>query len=307
MNQILITKDEKERSTLGLKPIIIFFAAALIIVGLIFLGQGVYKSYKKAQENKDYPRPTLALEKNGSSLNMYFKGEIPINKIEYAWNDGSISLLEVSGKKEVKFDVEMPNGNNNLQVYVIDVNGNKTKFEQKVSFTQTDNKDTEKPKIAITKSETAGKIKIKATDNDEIDYVSYKWEGEDEIVVKATEETKKEIVQEINVQKGTKKIVATVVDKTGNKKSITMDIVGSNGPTIKVSIADNNFVVKVTSEASLTKITYTHNDEEKTVENIPEKSKEFEFKVPLKDGVNYLKINAYENDIITEYKCKKTK
>lgn len=307
MNQILITKDEKGRSTLGLKPIIIFFAAALIIVGLIFLGQGVYKSYKKAQENKDYPRPTLALEKNGSSLNMYFKGEIPINKIEYAWNDGSISLLEVSGKKEVKFDVEMPNGNNNLQVYVIDVNGNKTKFEQKVSFTQTDNKDTEKPKIAITKSETAGKIKIKATDNDEIDYVSYKWEGEDEIVVKATEETKKEIVQEINVQKGTKKIVATVVDKTGNKKSITMDIVGSNGPTIKVSIADNNFVVKVTSEASLTKITYTHNDEEKTVENIPEKSKEFEFKVPLKDGVNYLKINAYENDIMTEYKCKKTK
>lgn len=307
MNQILITKDEKGRSTLGLKPIIIFFAVALIIVGFIFLGQGAYKSYIKAQESKDYPRPTLALEKNGSSLNMYFKGEIPINKIEYAWNDGSISLLEVSGKKEVKFDVEMPNGNNNLQVYVIDVNGNKTKFEQKVSFTQADNKDTEKPKITITKGETAGKIKIKATDNKEIDYVSYKWEDEDEVVIKATEETKKEIVQEINVQKGTKKIVATVVDKTGNKKSLTMDIVGSNGPTVKVSIADNNFVIKVTSEASLTKITYTHNDEEKNVENIPEKSKEFEFKVPLKDGVNYLKINAYENDIMTEYKCKKTK
>lgn len=307
MNQILITKDEKGRSTLGLKPIIIFFAVALIIVGIIFLGQGAYKSYKKAQETKDFPKPTLALEKNGSSLNMHLKCEIPINKIEYAWNDGSISLLEVSGKKEVKFDIEMPNGNNTLQVYAIDVNGNKTKFEQKISFTQEDNKDTEKPEITIAKSETAGKIKIKATDNSEIDYLSYKWEGEDEIVVKATEDTKKEIIQEINVQKGTKKIIVTVVDKTGNKKSLTMDIVGSNGPTVKVSIADNNFIVKVTSEVGLTKITYTHNDEEKSVENIPEKAKEFEFKVPLKDGVNYLKINAYENDIMAEYKCKKTK
>ena len=49
------------------------------------------------------------------------------------------------------------------------------------------------------------------------------------------------------------------------------------------------------------------NDEEHTVEGIPQGAKEYEFKVPLKDGVtNYLKIDAYENDLLTEYKCKKT-
>ena len=97
------------------------------------------------------------------------------------------------------------------------------------------------------------------------------------------------------------------VDKAGNKQTVTKKIIGSNGPTISASLDGDNFVIKVTDEFGITKIEYTHNDEQKTVEGIPENAKEFEFRVPLKDGVNLLKINAYENGIMTEYKCKKTK
>ena len=103
-----------------------------------------------------------------------------------------------------------------------------------------------------------------------------------------------------------KKKVAVYV--TGEIENSYKKVVGSNGPKVVVTLEDNNFIVKVTDEYKLTKIEYTLNDSVVNVDNIPVDAKEFEFKVPVQEGANYLKINAYdENDLMTEYKCKKTK
>lgn len=167
-------------------------------------------------------------------------------------------------------------------------------------------KDTTKPVISIKNAN--GKLTATVTDENELDYFSYQWEGKDEVKVEATEETKTTIEQEIFVEKGTSRLTLIAVDKAGNKETTTKKIIGSNGPTIKASISNENFVVKVTDEFGITKIEYSHNGgETKTVEGIPEGAKEYEFKVPLTEGTNYLKINAYENGIMTEYKCKKTR
>ena len=165
--------------------------------------------------------------------------------------------------------------------------------------------DTKKPVISIEMQN--GKLQITAMDETELDYFSYQWEGSEEVKVNPSEEDKTIVKQELEVKKGTAKLILTAVDKAGNKETTTKKIIGSNGPVISASLADGNIVVKVTDEFGITKIVYTHNDEEHTVEGIPEGAKEFEFKVPLKEGDNYLKINAYENGIMTEFKCKKTK
>ena len=167
------------------------------------------------------------------------------------------------------------------------------------------NKDKSKPVISIENSN--GKLLVTAKDETEIAYFSYQWEGSEEQKVSPSEEDKTTVKQEIEVQKGTQKLTLTAVDTAGNIETTTKKIIGSNGPEIKASLSDGNIVVKVTDEFGITKIEYTHNEEEHTVEGIPENAKEFEFKVPLKDGDNYLKINAYENSIMTEYKCKKTR
>ena len=162
-----------------------------------------------------------------------------------------------------------------------------------------------KPVISIENEN--GKLTITAKDETELDYFSYQWEGSDEVRVYPTEEDKTMVKQELEVKQGSTKLALTAVDKSGNKETSSKKIIGSNGPTIKASISEGNFVVKVSDEFGITKIEYTHNQEEHTVEGIPQNAKEYEFKVPLKDGDNYLKINAYENGIMTEYKCKKTK
>lgn len=304
MNQILVTNDENSVSSMEMKPIVRFFAIVIIVVAIILSCIGGYNLYKSRKQNANYAKPALSMEKNGSAVNLNIKGEIGINKVEYYWNDGNPTILKANGKKDVNLEVEIPQGDNKLNVTVIDVEGNKTNFNQiGVSFTAAD--DTVKPEISIV--DAAGKIRVTATDDTELVYLAYQWDGEEEVKIEATEETKTSITQDIDVQKGTKLITITAVDKTGNKATLTNNIVGSNGPQIKVSIVDQSFLVKVTDEFAITKIEYTLNEKPHTVEGIPSGAKEYEFKVPLEDGVNYLKINAYENNLMTEYKCKKTK
>lgn len=308
MNQILMTNDEKGAVSKEIKPIVKFFAIVIIVFALILIGSGAYKLYKKSTQDIAYIKPVLNYEQNGSSIALSFKSEIGINKIEYHWNDGSTTTVKGAAKKDIDFEIEIPQGDNTLNINVIDVDGNKTKFDSiPISFiVETEEEvDTTKPEVSIVN--TVGKITVTATDETEIDYITYRWENEEEVKVESTEENQKSITQVIEVEKGTKKLVITAVDKTGNKETIMKNIVGSNGPQIKVTIVDNNFVVKVTADYKITKIQYTINDVERTVEGITDGSKEFEFKVPLEDGVNYLKINAYEEDLMSEYKCKKTK
>lgn len=311
MNQILSTNDKDKKNVIGIKPIVRFFAVVLIIVSGIFIAQSGTKLYSSIRYKKEYPRAKLTTEQIGSVIKLNFDDEIVLSRIEYKWNNGNITVLKNIAKRQTSIDIDIPQGENELSVCTIDTEGNKTQFKNfKVSFSEEDlvnDKDKKQPIVSIEKSSTTKKIIITVKDDRELDYFTYNWEGEEPVTIKATEETKTSITQEITVEKGTRVINVIAYDKAGNKGTKSLKIVGSNGPKVSAGIKDNSFVVKVTSDNEITKIIYTHNNEEKEVKDIPKGAKEFEFKVPLKDGENYLKVNAFENDIMTEYKCKKTK
>lgn len=306
MNQILMTNDKNGPQKEAVKPVVKFFVCVIIIVALIFIGEGVYNFYVSKSNKNNYIKPVLTMEKNGSAVVATLDSEVGINKLEYSWDDGSETVIKCEGRKKVEVDIEMPQGTHKLNLKVIDVEGNKTTYQPvEVSFTETD--DTTKPTITIVKSDNKGKINIVVKEDRKLEYIIYQWEGSEEVKVLATVDTEKMLTEEIDVQKGTKKLTVTAIDETGNKEIVTNTIIGSTGPQIKVTLSQGNFVVKVTSENEITKIQYTLNEKEHTVENVPEGAKEFEFKVKLEDGPNYLKINAYEGELMTEYKCKKTR
>ena len=53
MNQILyIQKEKKKGSTVEINKIILFFSIAIIVFGLVMLGQGVYGAYKLNAERR---------------------------------------------------------------------------------------------------------------------------------------------------------------------------------------------------------------------------------------------------------------
>ena len=304
MNQILVTNEENGINSKGFKPVIRFFAIVAIVFSIVLIVEGGINLYKSFNKGNDFERPQLDYEKNGSSIAIKLNGEIGINKIIYSWNGGSETTISGDGKKSISHDIEIPQGDSKLAIKVKDVEGHETKFED-ILITFTEDDDTVKPEISI--ENASGKLAITAKDDKEMEYLSYQWESSEEIKIENNEQDKTTIQGNIDVEKGTKKLTIVAVDKAGNKATITKKIIGSNGPTITASLDGDNFVVKVTDEYGRTKIEYTHNEEKQNVEGIPENAKEFEFRVPLKDGVNLLKVNAYENGIMTEYKCKKTK
>ena len=304
MNQILMTKDKDNNSSVKFKPIVKFFAIAIIIFAIIFIGEGSYNLYTAKNKEKIFEKPILNVEKNGSTMNLEVNGGVGINKIEYSWNNGIVTTLNAEGKKYYKAEIEIPQGDNILNISTIDIEGNKTVFENvNVVFTLAE--DTTKPKVSIVNS--AGKLTVTATDETEIESLTYQWEGEEEVKVETRSEDNKTITQDINVQKGTKVLKIVAKDKTGNKEELSKKVVGSNGPEIKVTAEGDYLVVKVTDEYTITKVVYTFNEEDFTVNDIPQNAKEYEFKLKLKDGTNYLKVTAYENELRKEYKCKKTK
>lgn len=304
MNQILVTDVENNSQTRDMKPVIRFFCIVGIIFSLVLIGEGGFNLYKKFNSSNDVSNASIVkMQKNGSNLNLLINGENGINKVIYSWNDGEQKAVSINGRKDANVEIPIPKGENKLLTSILYTDGKTTKYEgQTVSATA---RDTIKPALSI--ENTNGKLTVTAKDETELDYFSYQWEGSDEVLVYPTEENKTMIEQELEVKQGSTKLTLTAVDKAGNKETSSKKIIGSNGPTIKASISEGNFVVKVSDEFGITKIEYTHNQEEHTVEGIPQNAKEYEFKVPLKEGDNYLKINAYENGIMTEYKCKKTK
>ncbi len=304
MNQILYTNDKSGVSSSEMKSIVRFFVVAIIVFALILVGEGVLGLFNRTDEVVVFACPNLTKEKNGSYVTLNFDGDTRVNKVIYVWDDGMENTYQANAKTNFSFEVEIPPGEHMLKTTVVDVNGNKTRYED-IEAAFTENDDATKPQITIERK--TAKLEIVATDDTELDYFSYQWEGEEEVVVQPSEEDKTTARASIEVEEGSKKITLKAVDKTGNKNLITRKVVASNGPTISASIADNSFVVNITDDVEITKIVYTHNEEEKTIDDIPKGTKEYEFKVPLKDGDNYLKIDAYEGGVMTEYKCKKTR
>ena len=62
---------------------------------------------------------------------------------------------------------------------------------------------------------------------------------------------------------------------------------------------------KIKNDINITKIEYNFNGEEKTIDNINQK--EYQLKLDLIDGTNYVIVNAYNQNNKSEYKGKTTK
>ena len=57
MNQILMTKDKDNNSSVKFKPTVKFFAIAIIIFAIIFIGEGSYNLYTAKNKEKIFEKP----------------------------------------------------------------------------------------------------------------------------------------------------------------------------------------------------------------------------------------------------------
>lgn len=292
MNQILYTNDQKKKGgPLEIKTILIIFAVLCMLFGIILIGKAVYSMVtKKGATSQNVP--LVEVNKENASLIIDIKHDKIIDRIIYNWNDTQEFVLLGKGRKEIQEIIDLPVGNNILNLKVTDIEGKTVSYSQSYELEEG---DVIKPEIELLVE--SAKVKIVAKDETALDYILYYWNSEDETRVDVREGSLKQIEEKIDILKGENTLTIVAVDKAGNETTKEQIFKGVKKPKIDIAKSGNEFIIKVTDEEGIQKIEYVLNgiyystDPQKT--GTPLNMKELEIKQPLQQGENKITIKAY--------------
>ena len=317
MNQIL-SFQTIGNSKIQLKKVIRFFSIFIILFALILVIEGSFGYYKNKNKKVVIKEtPDINIQRDNGTTILNITSNIGVQKVIYSWNDGIEDSVEEGGKNNVEVKIPTTIGTNDLNIKIIDSNGNTIVYdpvkisyeenqEENVNWEEAIKTDKTKPKISI--ESVKGKIVITATDDVKMSYVTYSWNEEEENKITGLSENEKTLTTEIdstNVKKGINKLIVKAYDKAGNVETVEKEVQGANGSEIKVNQENGELVVNVKNDINITKIEYNFNGEEKTIDNINQK--EYTFKLQMKDGENKISISAYADALKSDYQNTFTK
>lgn len=260
-----------------IRKVIMIFSVILIVMGCALVGKSVYAF--SVSKNKLKDTPEVSTDKMGKEVTITINTQYPIKEFSYRWNSGEETKIEGNQTVSISKTIDIPNGNNVLKISVIDCYGNKTEYMKQYIYEST---DTEKPTIEIAK--VGNKLKITATDETKIAYMTYSWNDEEPERVDAKEDQDKEIVTEIDVPKGESKLYLTAVDGEDNKQTRSEKIIAASKPTFTISTDQSNIIVNAKDEIGLKKIVvYVDNNAYDSGEN-PINQTEIQAKIPVSAG-----------------------
>ena len=257
------------------------------------VGTGSYAIYKENADKLLKPtKPQIEEErKSEDSILLRVRHDKAIDTIEYGWNENELETINGNGRKYIEQEIKIPGGINTLFVRVVDINGQEISSEK-----QYETED-------IIKCEIVGsKLKISAETEQEITYMTYRWdEGEEQKI----DINNTKVEQEIDVPKGEHNITIVLVDVNNNSITKETKVKGVLKPTIKLAVDDVNnpqkFVIKVSDEDEIDAITFIINEDENKKYIIRgEGRKEIEFTFDLEEGENRIIVTAYNKDGVTE-------
>lgn len=200
MNQILLVenrsgKNNKRSSSPDIKKIVIFFAVAIIVFGIILVIKGISGISKKGDntadggsefsvpQNSSQPEqvqtpdvnrtdeedPTLDLSILGNKIKVVAKDDVAIAYVEYTWNNGEQQIIEVNDENKASLEsyIDILPGKNTLWVNVVDASGKSKDRTLEI-------KGRVLPEIEMFITSDGTGIIIKATCTDGLDHVVWR-------------------------------------------------------------------------------------------------------------------------------------
>lgn len=323
MNQILQVQEDRRRNNsnpIDTKKIVLFFAVCLIIFGVIILGIGAYSAYKNKSNTKvtpstpdgsgsvqapDYVAPIITLTKTeDNKLVINVESQTAIAHIIYNWNTDVATTLDETGKTSIEEIIDIPVGENTINISVIDSNGKETKKQETYKIEQT------KPIIDL--SVIGNNIKIVVTSETELSYVTYKWNSEEEQKNDMlTFENRKKFEKELEIPKGQNTLKIEAVDVNGNKSEKSQEIKGVaklKDPKVIVSGEYINFTFEAEDNMKTVEITFNGQTYIMNT-NTFGTTKTVKYKFKMANGWNYLKLigtteNNAQNTTLWKYEYK---
>lgn len=297
MNQILYVQEKHNNHSLDIKKIILFFAIFIILFGVVLLGEGIYYIYQNKINEKVTPQPSggnnttqvpppnIALtQTEDNKLIINIQSTVAISHLIYSWNNESAQTIEETGKTNIEEIIDIPIGENVLNLSVIDSNGNETKESKSFVI------DLTKPVIGLDK--VGNNIKISVVSETELSYITYRWNLEEEKREDmSTYEDKKNFEKIIGIPKGqnTLKIIAVDINQNESEKSI--EIKGVTRAKTNVVKVDNCLEFTVVGEENIKTVEFTFNGKTYVMNTDTfGETNTVHYKVQMVEGMNYLKI-----------------
>ena len=292
MNQILYEQKEKRRgNTIEINKIVLFFSIAVIVFGLIMLGEGVYGYYKNSEMRAiiENTTPTVGLDREGQQLKISISHIRGLQSVTYNWNNDEDTAMEidVTGKQSIIQRIELPAGENEFNITAIDINGKTTNISKE--FYMETGRDITKPEINV--SYSGSKLKITATDEQALSYLTYRWNEDEETRVEPNEENNGIIELDVGILRGKNTITIIAVDSSNNTSSKEATFEGRTVPKVQAWYDGVNLNILATHEVGVEKVEYTLNGQTHTVDS--PQGPEMLVLIPLEPGYNRITVVAY--------------
>ena len=286
----------------GSDTIVRVFAVLIMIFAIVLVsvvGYGMFSNNNKSnsddsasnQENEGHAKISVNID--GDEAIIEVTNDVKIKQLIYGWNSSSERTIDCDGKY-VKETIDILAGDNSLFIKVIDENGLETTANENISSEK--GIDMLDPVIELSVTEEK-KLKIVAKDETALDFITIRWNDDEEETIYA-DEGSKELEKEIEILKGENDLTVIAVDTSNNTTRENKSFKGLTKPEIKVELVDDGSKINIKAMhengIKLVKLNFNNNDYDVDIGD--DNPKQIEFEQPLETGYNRIIVTVKSVD-----------
>lgn len=298
MNQILMVENKKEKkkkrkggnsAPADIKSIVRFFAIVIIIFGICIIGQGSYAMYRDSKGNNTDDLAKISITRENDVLLVSVQSTYIIEKFNYNWANSETTSYPESSTSFTQ-EIVLPNENNVLTIVLEDETGRAVTYTKEINL---DGIDITKPSIDISKRGTG--VRITATDDTAIEYITYRIDDGEEVRLDKNAEgdtTIEYALTEADIGRGEHTIYVTAVDTWENVENEESPvIISAEVPTIRnldIDQETGKLVIDAADADGIQSIEVNLNGKEYVMNDV--NRKEAKFSLTLEEGTNTISI-----------------
>lgn len=306
MNQILAVENKKKEKVktkkirtgrpIEIKGIVMFFAVIIMVFGLTLAGQGSYALYKDIDDRKPENIPYVTIGRVNDKAIVQISSNIEISKLVYSWNNGEESAIPI-GSTNAREEITLLGYDSVLNLTIEDMNGKRVKFQKQYLLTGV---DITKPVVEIETKDGNDKMKIVAKDETGIAYITYQWEDGEPVTVNADQQGQTEMIVQVPLTVGLKKIKIVAVDTNGNIEEIEREITTSTSrPKMTLRRNKQKISIEIEDKDGIKSIKANLNGEEYEITNVNRKKVKVGY-LYLREGNNTISVEVTNVNDYTE-------
>lgn len=299
MNQILMVENKKKKKNrlsgekADIRNVARFFAIAIIIFAICLIGRSSYAIYQDARGRDTSNMPTINITRVNDTITVTANSTIPMTYLRYNWNNGEETAIPVDATT-VAEEIVLPIENSTLYI-TIEETGRAIKYAKEFLV---EGMDISKPTIDIAE-ENESNVKITATDETQMAYITYKINDGEEIRIDKSESEDKTMNYVLKLSRGENKVVITATDTSGNVGTLEKTVIVSATPTVQYEQQANTLIVTIQDLDGIKDVEINLNGQVYAGKDINQKEMKAPF--PLQEGTNTIRIKVTNiNGLVAE-------